>query len=317
MTTGNKPLAGQRIGLFGRGGSGKSTCAVLLAKALVKAGYSVCVVDADATNEALPQALGVDQKPAPLLAWFTDPVATGEPRVCPVEDPLPMASAHVSPGQLPAKFIGQTPEGIRLFVAGKIGTLGPGAGCDGPMTKIARDFAFDTPGAATVTVVDFKAGLEDASRGVITSLDWVIVVMDHSYAGVRTAATLKMLLDQTRAGPLPATRQFASPEPFALARGAHQQARTQGALYVLNRVPDTDTELFLWQRLLEAEINAVASIPEDSDLRQAWLEGVPLHSVAAAAEADKIVRALEQRRGCFAEERPTEPAAKPRSSPPP
>ena len=63
MVPGDKPLAGQRIGLFGRGGSGKSTCSVLLAKALARAGYTVCVVDADSTNEGLPQALGADKIP--------------------------------------------------------------------------------------------------------------------------------------------------------------------------------------------------------------------------------------------------------------
>ena len=71
----------------------------------------------------------------------------------------------------------RTPDGIRVFQAGKIGLLGPGAGCDGPMTKIARDFAFEPEGMAPVTIVDFKAGAEDASRGVITSLDWIVVAL--------------------------------------------------------------------------------------------------------------------------------------------
>lgn len=129
-----------------------------------------------------------------------------------------------------------------------------------------------------MTLLDFKAGVEDASREVITSLDWVLVVMDPSYAGVRAAATLKTLLDQMHAGFLPATRHPASPELVELTRRAYQEARTKGTLYVLNKVPDTDTEHFVWQRLLEAEINVVASIPDEPALRQAWLEGTPLHS---------------------------------------
>jgi CO dehydrogenase nickel-insertion accessory protein CooC1 len=307
MNTKDKPLAGQRIGLFGRGGSGKSTCTVLLAKALAKTGYTVCVVDADSTNEGLPQALGADKTPESLLDWFGGTVFSGGPVTCPVDDPVPMAGAHVASGQLPAKYSGQTPEGIRVFLAGKIGPLGPGAGCDGPMTKIARDFAFEPDGEAPVTLLDFKAGVEDASRGVITSLDWVIVVMDPSYAGVRAAVTMKMLLDKMRGGFMPATRHLASPELVALTRRSYQEARTHGALYVLNKVPDVDTEHFLWQRLLEAEINVVASIPDDPTLRQAWLEGAPLHSMKADAEAAKIVRALEQKRGVFATERVAQP----------
>jgi CO dehydrogenase nickel-insertion accessory protein CooC1 len=307
----DKPLAGQRIGLFGRGGSGKSTCTVLLAKALARAGYGVCVVDADSTNEGLPQALGADKTPDPLLGWFGGTVFSGGPVTCPVDDPVPIAGAHLRAGQLPSQFVGQTPEGIRVFLAGKIGPLGPGAGCDGPMTKIARDFAFETGDPASVTLVDFKAGIEDASRGVITSLDWVIVVTDPTYAGVRAAVTMKTLLEQMHAGFLPATRHLASPELVELTRRAYQEARTKGALYVLNKVPDTDTEHFLWQRLLEAEINVAASIRDDPALRQAWLEGACLHSADAEAEAAKIVRALEEKRGCFVEERAVPPAAPP------
>ena len=293
------PLAGQRIGLFGRGGSGKSTCTVLLARALARAGYAVCVVDADSTNEGLPRALGADQTPDPLLDWLGGTVFSGGPVTCPVDDPLPMTGARIREGQLPSRYVGRSPEGIRVFLAGKIGPLGPGAGCDGPMTKIARDFAFEPDGAPPVTLVDFKAGVEDASRGVITSLDWVVVVIDPSHAGVRAAVTLKTMLDQMHAGSLPATRHLVSPELVALTRRAYHDARTKGAVYVLNQVPDTDTEHFLWQRLVEAGINVVASIPEDSDLRQAWLEGAPVHSAAAEAEMAKLLRALEQERGGF------------------
>ncbi len=177
MNEQHRILAGQRIGLFGRGGSGKSTCAVLLAKVLAKAGYAVCVVDADSTNEGLPQALGADRTPESLLAWFGGTVFSGGPVTCPVDDPLPLAGARLRAGQLPGQYVARTPDGIRVFQAGKIGLLGPGAGCDGPMTKIARDFAFEPEGMAPVTIVDFKAGAEDASRGVITSLDWIVVAL--------------------------------------------------------------------------------------------------------------------------------------------
>jgi CO dehydrogenase nickel-insertion accessory protein CooC1 len=115
----SKPLSGQRIGLFGRGGSGKSTCAVLLARALARAGYRVCVVDADSTNEGLPQALGADKTPDSLLYWFGGTVFSGGRVTCPVDDPEPIAGAHVRTGQLPSRFVGETSEGIHVFLAGK------------------------------------------------------------------------------------------------------------------------------------------------------------------------------------------------------
>ena len=289
----NHPLAGQRIGLFGRGGSGKSTCTVFLARALVEAGYAVCVVDADSTNEGLPQALGADRSPHALLDWLGGTVFSGGP----VTDPVPLAGARVNLHQLPREFVGQMYDGSLVFQAGKIGPLGPGAGCDGPMTKIARDFALETDGPAPVTLLDFKAGIEDASRGVITSLDWVVVVIDPSYAAVQAAVTLERLLEQLRAGHLPATKHLPTPELVQLTEETYRAARTKGVVHVLNKVSDPETEYRLWHHLLQAGLHAVASIPEEPQIRQAWLEGDRLESATARAEAAKIVRALEGNHG--------------------
>jgi CO dehydrogenase nickel-insertion accessory protein CooC1 len=219
---GMKPLAGQRIGIFGRGGSGKSTCTVFLAKALAETGYTVCVLDADSTNEGLALALGADYVPQSLL--------------------------------------------------------------------------------------DFKAGIEDASRGVVTSLDWVVLVIDPSYAGVQAAATMKTLLEQLHHGALPATRHLQSPEMIRLLEASYRGARTKGAVYVLNKVADAEIEYQLWQRLLGAGLHATAVIRDDPQLRAAWLEGSPLRSVPALAEAAKLVRALEEGRGAFVEDGPAKNA---------
>ena len=42
MLNGEHPLAGKKIGLFGKGGAGKSTVTALLAQALLTRGYEVC-----------------------------------------------------------------------------------------------------------------------------------------------------------------------------------------------------------------------------------------------------------------------------------
>ena len=287
--------------MFGRGGSGKSTCTVLLAKALAAADYDVCVLDADSTNEGLPHALGADHAPDSLLDWLGGTVFSGGLVTCPVDDPVPLAGARVRLDQLPSRYFIQTTDGIRIFQAGKMGTLGPRAGCDGPMTKIARDFSLETDGSGVVTLIDFKAGIEDASRGVVTSLDWVVLVIDPSYAGVQAAVTMKTLLEEMHRGALPATQHLHSPDLVQLLEDSYRQARTKGALCVLNKVTDAETEYQVWQLLLAAGLHATASIREDPQIRTAWLERGPVSSVHALAEAAKIVRALEEGRGAFVE----------------
>lgn len=299
ITANSQPLRGQRIGLFGRGGSGKSTTTVFLARALAEAGYPVCVLAADSTNEGLAGALGADRTPDSLLEWLGGTVFSGGPVTCPVDDPVPLSGARVNLDKLPNRFFSRASDGSLFFEAGKIGPLGPGAGCDGPMTKIARDFTLETDALEPVTLVDFKAGIEDASRGVITSLDWVVCVIDPTLAGVRAAVTMRTLLEQMHEGRRPATRHLQTPELVRLTEDAYRNARTRGAVYVLNKVPDAETEHQLWQLLVQEGIQPVASITDDPELRRAWLEGFPLASASARAEAAKVVRALEIERGRF------------------
>lgn len=290
-------LPGQRIGLFGRGGSGKSTLTVLLARALAQSGYPVCVMDADSTNEGLATALGADHAPDSLLEWLGGTVFSGGLVTCPVDDPMPLATARSSVQELPERFLVRSPEGILLVQAGKIGPLGPGAGCDGPMTKIARDFTLEAGSPKPVTVVDFKAGVEDVSRGVITSLDWVIGVIDPSFAGVRAAVTLETLMRQMQAGATPATHHLPSADLVRQTEAIYQNARTRGAMYVLNRVPDLETEQLLRHKLLEEGIYPVATLPDEPSLRQAWLEGMPLDSACGRGEVLRLVRALGEEVG--------------------
>lgn len=174
-------LNGQRIGIFGRGGCGKSTTTVFLAQALRKAGYPVVVLDADSTNEGLAIALGAARAPDDLLEWLGGTVFSGGPVTCPVDDPMPQAGARVHLRDLPGRFFSRTPDGI----------------------------------------------------------------------------------------------------------------------LVLNKVADPDTEHQLWQLLVQAGIQPVASFGDEPSLRRAWLESRPLESRSARSEAEKIVRALEDGRGRF------------------
>jgi CO dehydrogenase nickel-insertion accessory protein CooC1 len=226
-------------------------------------------------------------------------VFSGGPVTCPVDDPATMQEAHVRLDELPSRFVGETQEGIYVFVAGKIGPLGPGAGCDGPMTKIARDFVLEVDGVSPVTLVDFKAGIEDVSRGVITSLDWAVMVIDPTRAALRAAITMKTLLQEVRAGHPPATKHLKSPELIDLTLETYRAAQTRGAIYVLNKVCDANVEEKMRHLLMSAGINVAASIRDIPELRQAWFEGAPLRGMPVEDPMSKIVIALEQELGLF------------------
>ena len=103
MTDTSNPLSDKRIGVFGKGGSGKSTVTVLLARALVARGYDVCVLDADSTNVGLHRALGLDEPPVPLLDYFGGMVFSGGAVTCPVDDPTLLPDAVIPLDALPGR----------------------------------------------------------------------------------------------------------------------------------------------------------------------------------------------------------------------
>lgn len=295
MTDQETPLLNKRIGIVGKGGSGKSTITVLLARALAARGYGVSVLDADSTNVGLDRALGMERQPATLIDFYGGMVFSGGAVSCPVDDPTPLPNAEVNLDELSGGFFVRNREGIILLTAGKIGDMGPGAGCDGPIAKIARDFELATDGTPLVALLDFKAGFEDSARGVITNLDWVIVAVDPTNAAVQMAAHMDDLVAKLRAGMPPATEHLESPELIELAKSLFGRARVTEVLVVLNRVRGEDDRSYLRKRLGEHDLEPIAVIPESPALMTAWLKGLPLPTGEVRRAAEEIVDALERK----------------------
>jgi CO dehydrogenase maturation factor len=287
-------LAGMKIGVFGKGGSGKSTVTALLAKELVEHGYDVTILDADSTNVGLHQVLGIDSPPAPLMDYFGGAVFRGGAVTCPVDDPTPLLNAVIRWEALPDRYCARASNGIRYLVAGKIGDQGPGAGCDGPVAKIARDVTIDGPSDKVVTTVDFKAGFEDSARGAITSLDWAIFVVDPTNAAIQMAVDMQHMVTQIQAGELPATEHLESLEMVEQANALFRNASIQGVLFVLNRVTSQQMEDYLCDKLEEHDIKPLGVIHTDPAIAMAWLTGSTLESDQAQREILRVVDKLER-----------------------
>jgi CO dehydrogenase maturation factor len=294
MSEVNRVLNGTRIGVFGKGGCGKSTVTVLLAKALRAKGYEVAVLDADSTNLGLPDALGVERAPQPLVDYFGGMVFSGGAVTCPVDDPTPLKGASFQIDAIPDMYVGCTEDGIRFLTAGKIGELGPGAGCDGPITKIARDLRLRRAGVDPVTVTDFKAGLEDSARGAVIGLDWALVVVDPTTAAIQMAVHVKKMVEQLRSGARPATAHLDSPDLVVLANRIFLSARVKGIVVVLNKIVDAETERYLRERLGGEGIRPSGVLYDDPTTRLAWLKGEPLPWLNHRAEAEGLVAAVEE-----------------------
>jgi CO dehydrogenase maturation factor len=291
--TESKALMGKRIGVFGKGGAGKSTVVVLLAHALRDRGYEVCVLDADSTNLGLHRAFGLDELPRSLLDYFGGMVFSGGRVTCPVDDPTPLPEAEISLVQLPDEYVGRNREGVVLLTAGKIGDQGPGAGCDGPVSKIARDLWIRSDTDAPITLIDFKAGFEDAARGTVTSLDWAVVVVDPTTAAMEMAIHMKQMINRIKAGELPATSHLESPNLVEMANRIFREASIKDVLVVLNRIPAKETEEYVRHYLDVRSVEPIGVLHEHPCIALSWLKGTPLEGTNARGEVDRIVERLE------------------------
>jgi CO dehydrogenase nickel-insertion accessory protein CooC1 len=288
------PLDGMRIGIFGKGGAGKSTATVLLAQALRRSGYQVCVLDADSTNVGLHRALGLVRAPLPLLDYFGGMVFSGGAVTCPVDDPTPLAGANVVLEALPDAYRAEAEPGLHLLIAGKMVRLGAGSGCDGPISKIVRDLTLHTAAGPLVVLADFKAGFEDSARGIGTGLDWAVVVVDPTLASLELASGMQTMVERMRAGVVPATRHLDRDDLVSVAHEIFAQARLRAAFFVLNQVPDEEAEAYLRAQLEERGIEPVGAIHRDPAIARAWLEGEALGAPRASRVSDQIVRVLEE-----------------------
>jgi CO dehydrogenase nickel-insertion accessory protein CooC1 len=286
-------LEGLRLGVFGKGGAGKSTITVLLARAMAEMGYRPVILDADSTNIGLAKALGVAEAPGTLIEHFGGLVFNGGRVTCPVDDPTPLEGSALDLRELPGRFLGEAAGGIRVLVGGKMGDLGPGAGCDGPIAKVARDVSVRDGEEIPPLLVDFKAGFEDSARGVLTGLDWALVVVDPTTASLHMAVHLEEMVRKIRDGIPPATAHLTDTRLADLARRQFRESRVQGVAAVLNRVPDREAETYMRHRLQElGGPPVIGSFPEERTLQGQWLRGEEVGDEGMAPAARSILKAL-------------------------
>lgn len=282
-------LLGKRIGVFGKGGSGKSTFVVLLAKVLHSYNYPVCILDADSTNEGLYRAFGFDKPPKDLVDYFGGVVFRGGNVTCPVDDPSPLENAEIDLMHPDIQDYICNSDGINFMIAGKIGRSGPGSGCDGPISKIARDLVVHNENSDPITLIDFKAGFEDTARGVVTNLNWGIVIVDPTVASIRMAEDMKHMIQEIKSDALPATAHLETADLVNVANKVFTEAIIQDVYFVLNKVPDSETESYLREELLKLEITPLGCIHEYPTISMAWLKGKPIRPNLAGGEVQLVL----------------------------
>lgn len=173
------------IALAGKGGTGKTTTAALIIRALNELGAKgVLAVDAD-PNSTLHEALGVTVERS--VGEITEDMLDN-----PECNPGGMAKDAWLEYNL-HRYMIETPE-FDLVSMGRP----EGAGCYCYANNLVRGCIDTLSSGYGYVVIDNEAGLEHLSRRTTRDVDLLLVISDAGVRGIRTAARLSALVDELK-----------------------------------------------------------------------------------------------------------------------
>jgi CO dehydrogenase maturation factor len=258
-----------KICICGKGGSGKSTIVKLMADAFNKQGKNVTVLDSDESNTSLFWMLGFERPPHPLMESLGGKKKVQEDmlvRFSRGKDEPEMSiwkGERISHDSIPSEYVAHK-ENLRLVTTGKIHQSLEGCAC--PMGVVTREFLkkFELD-PNEVMLVDMDAGIEHFGRGIETSVDAVVSVVEPSLESVTMAAKIMELTQSSGAS-------------------------FKGA--VLNKVVSPGQQTTLYERLNDVGVPILGTIHHHDGIVAACLEGRVFDIPVASAEMEGIVKTL-------------------------
>jgi CO dehydrogenase maturation factor len=233
-----------KILICGKGGSGKSAIASLLAKNLLAKGYRVLVVDTDESNYGLSTQLGM-KDPKALMDQLGGKgvILNKQLTAYNAGKPIIVLNESWTIDEIPSECI--TKKGnLYLMQIGKVHHFEEGCAC--PMGGLAKDFVCQLSLAPKdVAIIDTEAGTEHLARGVASGVDVVLMVLDPSYESIRL-----------------------SEKTSAMAGEAGKSV-----YFILNKITDGFAETML-NKLGETRV--IAQIPFDNSIQKKGLSGEAL-----------------------------------------
>ncbi|BDZ68068.1 P-loop NTPase [Methanobacterium ferruginis] len=231
-----------KLVICGKGGSGKSTIAALLAKATVKTGNSVLVIDTDESNFGLHRQLGVEL-PQDFMNYLggKDVALEKIMAAAPDYESVSFFDKEWQIADIPSEYYSEK-NGIKLIAIGKIHEVGEGCACT--MGMVAKEFIGNLNlNSNEVVLVDTEAGIEHFGRAVEKDVDAIIMVIDPSYESMKLSEKVLELSSSIE----------------------------KPVYYVLNKV-DAANEQFMMESISNQDM-IIAAIPANTALSVAGLKG--------------------------------------------
>ena len=248
-----------KISVCGKGGSGKSTIAALLANEARAKSYRVLVVDSDESNSGLFRMFGFNQHPVPLMEFLGGKKGLKEK----MSQPSLLAESSIPIETIPKSHLLKR-NGLMLISIGKI--LQSLEGCACPMGVLSREFLkrLSLQGNE-VAVVDMEAGIEHFGRGVEASIDSVLIVTEPSFDSLELAEKINSLA---------------------------AEVGVERVWTILNKIGSKEIASRLGEELEERGISVIGSIGYEPEIFQSGLEGRPVRRDRMKTDIGRILDQL-------------------------
>jgi CO dehydrogenase maturation factor len=233
------------IAFAGKGGTGKTTICGLLIDYLCKTNQGpILAVDADA-NANLNEVLGVDIKKT--LGEIREIIAHSE-----VDDtnPIPIGMSKQDFAEFQFNSALLEMDDYDMLVMGR--TQGQGCYCyvngvlKTQIDKYSKNYQY--------VVVDNEAGLEHISRGVLPSMDILLLVSDCSRRGIQAAGRLRAMVDELGLSP-------------------------SAVKLIVNRAPSTELDPGVLEEIGLQQLDLIGVVPADDVVYRYDAEGRPTISI--------------------------------------
>jgi len=181
-----------KIAVAGKGGVGKTLVAGVLAEFLVKKGYTVLAIDADATPN-LAVTLGIPHEEAQKIIPISENTQLIESKT---QTGVPgVYNLGFSVEDIIEQFSVETPYNVSLLVMGTVKSAGSGCMC--PANTVIRALLHHLLVKTKEAVVtDMEAGVEHMGRGTAEHVETMLIVTDISLKSMETAKKLHTLAKQ-------------------------------------------------------------------------------------------------------------------------
>jgi CO dehydrogenase maturation factor len=237
-----------KISVCAKGGSGKSTIVTLLANEARNRGNRVLVVDSDESNSGLYRMLGFEQPPIPLMELVGGKVSLKKK----MSSPDIFSGEKILIEDIPPLYLLEN-DNLMLVSIGKIMQSLEGCAC--PMGVLNREFLKKVSVKdGEMVIVDMEAGVEHFGRGVETSVDNVLIVVEPPFESLEIAGKI-----------------------YEMSYGSG----IKNTWAVLNKIPSEEIAGRLKADLAKRSIKVIGSVPLDQEIFMASIEGrVPKQGAA-------------------------------------